>query len=84
MLKTDVSNYQKNLLSHWITTEEVSSLHFTNDNYDHNMRMNGGEVFSLPDGANSGQKHKVQHSGQKPKNSLLNKDSKIKAASILS
>ena len=45
MLKTDVSNYQKNLLSHWITTEEVSSSHFTNHNYDHNARMNGGEVF---------------------------------------
>ena len=84
MLKTDVSNYQKNLLSHWITTAEVSSSHFTNHNYDHNVWMNVGEVFSLPNDANSGQKHKVHHSGQKSKNTLLNKDSKIKAASILS
>ena len=60
MLKTDVSNYQKNLLSHWITTEEVSSSHFTNHNYDHNVRMNGGEVFSLPNDANSRQKHKMR------------------------
>ena len=58
--KTDVSNYQKNLLSHWITTEEVSSSHFTNHNYDHNVRMNGGEVFSLPNDANSRQKHKIR------------------------
>ena len=46
MLKTDVSNYQKNLLSHWITTEEASSSHFTNHNYDHNVRMNVGEMIA--------------------------------------
>ena len=84
MLKTDVSNYQKNFAGPAITTGEVSRSHFTNHNYDHNVRMNGREVFSLPNDANSGQKHKVHHSGQKPKNTLLNKDSKIKAASILS
>ena len=60
MLKTDVSNYQKNLLSHSITTEEVSSSHFTNHNYDHNARMNGEEAFSLPNDANSRQKHKMR------------------------
>ena len=84
MLKTDVSNYQKNFAGPAITTGEVSNSHFTNHNYDHNVRMNSGEVFSLPNDANRGQKHKVYHSGQKPKNTLLNKDSKVKAASILS
>ena len=60
MLKTDVSNYQKILLSHWITTEEVSSSHFTNSNYDHNVWMNDGEMFSLPNDANCRQKHNMR------------------------
>ena len=60
MLKTDVSNYQKNFAGPAITTGEVSKSHFTNHNYDHNVRMNGGEVFSLPNDANSRQKHKMR------------------------
>ena len=46
MLKTDVSNYQKNFAGPAITTGEVSKSHFTNHNYDHNMRMNGGEMVA--------------------------------------
>ena len=46
MLKTDVSNYQKNFAGPAITTGEVSNSHFTNHNYDHNVRMNGGEMVA--------------------------------------
>ena len=54
MLKTDVSNCQRNFAGTAITTGEVSNSHFTNHNYDHNVWMNAGEVFSLPNDAIAG------------------------------